>query len=265
MLKPTPDNLMREMATDRPDLTETPFTVDAGHIQVESNVFGFSRSRSDADGVFTRSYDYLTTNFRIGLTNFAELSVVVAPQGVLKTFSPDPAVGVTRQSGSGGVDLRLKINLWGNDTFGKLGSTALALLPVVRLPTGWENGVSPPGIEGGFVVPFTVKLSEKWNLGVTGGFAVVRNDIPEPGVRPGTHTEWLGTASFGYEWTEKLGTYYEIAARFHTTDPRGDVAVFGTGFTYKLTKNVQLDGGVNFGITRAADKINPFVGVSARF
>jgi hypothetical protein len=28
---------------------------------------------------------------------------------------------------------------------------------------------------------------------------------------------------------------------------------------------VQFDGGVNFGLTRAADRINPFVGISARF
>ena len=93
----------------------------------------------------------------------------------------------------------------------------------------------------------------------------MRDEIPEPGVRPGTHTEWFSSASFGYEWTEKLGTYYEVAGRFNTGDPRGDVGVLGTGITYKVTKNVQLDAGINFGITRAADRVNPFLGLSARF
>jgi long-subunit fatty acid transport protein len=56
-----------------------------------------------------------------------------------------------------------------------------------------------------------------------------------------------------------------VAARFHTEDPRGDVVVLATGFTYKLNKNLQLDAGVNVGVTSAADRINPFVGLSRRF
>jgi hypothetical protein len=34
---------------------------------------------------------------------------------------------------------------------------------------------------------------------------------PMPGVRSSTHTEWFSSASFGYGWTEKLGTYYKAA------------------------------------------------------
>ncbi len=56
-----------------------------------------------------------------------------------------------------------------------------------------------------------------------------------------------------------------MAARFGSNDPRGDVVVLGTGVTYKLRKNLQLDAGVNVGVTPAADRINPFVGVSTRF
>ena len=38
ILNPTPDRLLRDMTTDRPDTTESPFTVDAGRMQVETNV-----------------------------------------------------------------------------------------------------------------------------------------------------------------------------------------------------------------------------------
>jgi long-subunit fatty acid transport protein len=41
--------------------------------------------------------------------------------------------------------------------------------------------------------------------------------------------------------------------------------VFGTGITYKLTKNFQIDAGINIGLTPAADRINPFIGLSRRF
>ena len=87
LFRPTPEALMRNMTTDRPDLTESPFTVDAGHIQVETNIFGYARSRSDPDGVFIRSFEYATTNVRIGLTNYAELNVVFAPHSVVKSYS----------------------------------------------------------------------------------------------------------------------------------------------------------------------------------
>jgi hypothetical protein len=32
-----------------------------------------------------------------------------------------------------------------------------------------------------------------------------------------------------------------------------------------LDKNLQLDAGINVGITSAADRINPFIGISRRF
>src|SRR4051794_35141958 len=34
LFNPTPRKQMREMATDRPDKTESPYTVDAGHVQI---------------------------------------------------------------------------------------------------------------------------------------------------------------------------------------------------------------------------------------
>ena len=35
LFNPTPDEYMREMSPDRPDKTDSPFTVDAGHFQLE--------------------------------------------------------------------------------------------------------------------------------------------------------------------------------------------------------------------------------------
>ena len=68
LFNPTPDRLLRDLTTDRPDITESPFTVDAGRVQVETNLFGYTRSRPDVEGTVTDSYDFLITNVRIGLT-----------------------------------------------------------------------------------------------------------------------------------------------------------------------------------------------------
>ena len=259
LFNPTPDRLLRDLTTDRPDITESPFTVDAGRFQVETNLFGYTRSRPDADGTITDSYDFLITNLRIGLTYNAEVNVVFQPYGIVRTRALDPLTA-TRSSGIGGVDIRGKLNLWGNDLFEKPGATAFALLPFITLPTDRNNGVSPEGVEGGLILPFAVKLSEKFGLGLNAAVAAVRNDGA-----PGHHAEYLASASLSYEWSEAVSTYYEVAARFNTGNPLGDVAVLATGFTYKLSKNLQFDGGVRFGVTQAADRFSPFAGVSARY
>ena len=259
LFNPTPDRLLRDLTTDRPDTTESPFTVDAGRIQVETNLFGYTRSRPDIDGTVTSSYDFLVTNVRIGLTYNSEVNVVFQPYGIVRTRPLDPLTA-TRSSGIGGVDIRGKFNLWGNDSFEKPGATAFALLPFITLPTDRNNGISPDGVEGGLILPFAVKLSEKFGLGLNAGVHVVRNDGT-----PGHHAAYLASASLSYEWSEAVSTYYEVAARFNTGNPLGDVAVLATGFTYKLSKNLQFDGGVRFGVTNAADRFSPFVGVSARY
>jgi hypothetical protein len=259
LFNPTPDRLLRDLTTDRPDVTESPFTVDAGRIQVETSLFGYARSRPDPDGTVTDTYEFATTNIRVGLTSNTEVNLVWQPYGVVRTRETDP-VNVFRQSGIGGVDIRGKINLWGNDTFERPGDTAFGLLPFMTLPTKRGNGISPEAVEGGIILPFAVKLTDKFGLGLNTGVHAVKNSDSS-----GHHAEWLGSASLAYEWTENLGSYYEIAARAGTRNPLGETVVLATGLTYKLNKNLQLDAGVNFGVTRAADRINPFFGVTTRF
>lgn len=259
LFEPTPDRLLRDMTTDRPDATESPFTVDAGRIQVETNLFGFARSRPDLDGAVSDSYELMTTNVRVGLTDRTEVNIVWQPYGIVRTRQEDVA-GTRRQSGVGGLDLRAKINIWGNDTFDKQG-TALALLPYISLPTDRHNGISPEHVEGGLIVPLAIKLSDKLGLGVNAGASWVRGEAGA-----GYHAEYLASAALAVEWTDKLGTYYEVAARFNVDDPRSSEAVIlGTGVTYAIAENVQLDAGVNVGVTSAADRINPFIGLSRRF
>jgi Putative MetA-pathway of phenol degradation len=256
---PTPERLLREFQTDRPDMTESPFTVDAGHIQFETNVFGFTRSRPDSDGTVTDTYGFGETNVRIGLTNQSEFDLIWQPYGLVQTRPSDPQQA-TRSTGISGLTVRSKINLWGNDTYDKPGATALGLLPYVTLPTDRGNGISPDAVEGGFILPFSVKLTDKFDLGLNAGIDVVHNDDTS-----GYHPEYFGSASLSYNWTEQLSTYYEVAARTGTHDPRGHILIAATGFTYQFAKNLQIDAGVNVGVTAAADPINPFVGFSARF
>ena len=68
LFNPTPSQCLREFDPDRPDVTDSPFTVDAGHIQFESGLFSYSLSRPDRQGVVTEEFDILDTNIRLGIT-----------------------------------------------------------------------------------------------------------------------------------------------------------------------------------------------------
>ena len=195
------------MTTDRPDTTESPFTVDAGRVQVETNLFGYARSRPDEDGAVTDSYELVNTNVRIGLTSDTEIGFVWQPYGIVRTRQADPVTRF-RNHGIGGLDIRGKVNLWGNDAFDKPGATALALLPFVTLPTDDDNGISPEFVEGGLIVPLAIKLCRaSFGLGLNAG-------VPAPQgrrrVRLSRRVPGHGVARPTSGPTQ-LGTYYEVA------------------------------------------------------
>jgi hypothetical protein len=258
LFNPTPRSQMREMTTDRPDITEVPFTVDAGHVQTESTLFGYARTRPDIDGAESDIYEFAYTNVRIGLTNNIELSLVWQPYGIVNTnvVAPEPDLN---QSGVGHVDIRAKFNLWGNDDFEKVGS-AFALLPVITLPTDPDNGIGVSEVEGGVAAFLALALPAGFGIGFNAGTYAIQD---EDGT--GYHAEYLATMSGSYEWTDKFATYAEVVGIMGMQDPRGDILLIGAGWTYALTDDVQLDGGVNFGVTDASDRYNPFLGLSMRF
>ncbi len=257
LANPTPDRLLRDMTTDRPDITEVPFTVDAGRVQVETTAFGFARSRPDAEGAVGQGYELFGSNIRIGLTSDLEATIIVAPYARQRIAGPKAA---RTASGSGAVVLRAKWNLWGNDTFGKTSTTAFAVLPYVSLPTESHNGISPEALDGGLQTFFAADLGGNFSLGINAGLHSVQNlDVV------GRHMETTASMTIGYAWTDKFSTYGEIAARTGLREGMGDIGLVGGGLAYRITPNVQIDGGVNFGVTAASARYNPFIGVSARF
>ena len=50
LFNPVPDDAMRGMDTDRPNVTNTPHTVDAGHVQVETGLYDWSHFHDRTHG-----------------------------------------------------------------------------------------------------------------------------------------------------------------------------------------------------------------------
>jgi hypothetical protein len=247
----TPDSLLRNLSADRPDLTESPYTVDAGRIQIETDLVRYSRDE-DA-GVRTETWSPLSLNFKLGLDAATDFQIVTEWRRFERVSGPGNAPSLERQ-GFGDLIIRLKRNLFGNDE----GRVAAALLPFLSVPTS-TNGVGDTSVGAGVALPVAVDLGAGWDLGLMGEV-----DQIEDGDQDGRHLEWITTATTGHALFGPFGGFVEFAANFR---PAGEGAWIGTadaGVTCPLSRNTQLDAGVYAGVSDAADDMTFFLGLTAR-
>jgi len=256
LFNPTPRHLMRDMSTDRPDKTESAYTVDAGHFQVEMDLLNYSYDRDNGLPGDTRIESVLIApmNLKVGLCNRADLQLMLEPYTSVRTHIR-AARQVENQRGFGDVVVRVKANMWGNDG----GPTALALMPYVKLPTNQDH-LGNNSVEGGLIAPFAMDLPGGWGMGLMTQFDGIRDE----GGR-GHHLEFINSITFGHQIIGELAGYVEFFSAVSTERGSDWVGSFDFGFTYGLTPDIQLDAGLNVGVTRSAEDINPFLGLSWRF
>ena len=255
LFKPTPLQAMREMNTDRPDKTESPYTVDAGRFLIEMDLatFSYDRHNIDRDGKLVRTWNLAPINLKAGLRHNLDIQFIVQPHTYVRTAAP--AAGVSRQRGFNDFLTRVKWNLWGNDG----GTTAFALMPYFKLPTN-QDGLGNRSVEGGLIAPLAVELPAGWGMGLMTQLDIVRD---QAGSR--YHPEFVNSITFGHDIIGDLGGYVEFYSKVSTERGAEWEGTVDFGLTYALTKNIQLDAGINLGVTRSADDWNPFVGISWRF
>ena len=252
LFNPTPRYLMREMSTDRPDKTESAYTVDAGHFQIEMDLATYSY-RNDA-GTKTRVTNIAPFNLKVGLLNHVDLQLVF--ENYLNVRERNSASGESqKQEGIGDLTSRLKVNLWGDDG----GDSALAVMPFVKFPTN-SNGLGNDSYEGGVIFPLTLKLRESWALGVMTEIDVVRDDDDS-----GNHADFVNSASLSHDFDAAIGAYLEFYSLVSSEDSSDWVGTVDSGITYGVNEDLQLDCGINVGVTSAADDLNPFVSLSWRY
>lgn len=254
LFEPTPPERMRDLSTDRPDTTESPYTVDAGHFQLEMDLVNWSRDdrREEGERVRERALELASLNLKAGLTGSSDLQFVFSPFVSQKL---ETAAGDDDESGASPITLRLKLNMWGNDG----GDTAFAFMPFVTFPSASDE-LGPERFEGGLIAPLAISLNERLTLSL-----MAEADILEDSDRSSSALEILNTASLGVAVTDSLGSFVEIAS-FSPVSSNGDWrGFFDFGFTYLLTANLQLDSGMNVGLNEAATDYNPFFGMSCRY
>jgi hypothetical protein len=246
IFNPVPAELLRPLSADRPDTTESPYTVDAGHVQIESSVFDWVRDGDD---------DTLTIaslNFKVGLLHNLDIQFIVDP------YVRSDAEG----AGNGGVNdgfgdsqIRLKLNLWGNDG----GRTAMAVMPFIKVPTA-DEPLGNGEVDGGVILPFSIDLTEGLSLGLMAEFDAVYDEDDD-----NYDLGFVHTAVLGFDLTERVGAFVEYVGVWGSDSSIPYSASTGAGVTFALNDNCQLDCGLNFALNDATDDFNPFAGFTIRF
>lgn len=239
LFHPVPIEEMRELAADRPDVTESPITVDAGHIQIEASLYDYRANDGD------EAHSFGAVNFKLGLTDRSDL------QFVFDTYTREDLGSGGGGEGFSDLTLRYKYNLWGNDE----GNTALAIFPFLKIPTGGD--LSNDQWEGGLIVPFGMSLSEGISLGLMAEVDYLFDE--DSGDH---HFEFLHSAALGFDLTERWGLYTEYYGII--TEEHYEAYLSG-GFTYSVHENLTLDLGGSFGLNGEAEELGLFAGFTARY
>lgn len=253
LLNPAPDSALRTLSTDRPTKSTTPITVDAGHFQIESDFANFSYN--SADGTKTRTFQALDPVFKLGVTNSVDVEVQF--NGFQSLVVGDGMGGVMRGRGFGDVFLRTKFNIVGNDG----GNLAIAALPYIKLPSQ-RALISNNAVEGGVLVPIQYQLPSDFLV-----LTVPEVDVLKNANNNGRHTNYVNLINLQHpvpgvkDLTAEVEFYSSVAAE------RASPNIYTADFAleYLVNSHLQLDGGLNVGLNKAAPKLQAYTGISYRF
>jgi hypothetical protein len=249
--KPVPRNRLRELQPDRPGVTESPFTVDAGHGQVEMDAF---RLRNSGSGNEEQSRDFHVayTTLKLGLSRRTDVQLELPFYSVAKQRPTGTSEWQERNSGFGDMTLRVKHNFLGDKQDGSL---AVAAIGYVRVPSGGVNGGG--GSEYGLIVPIDVELSDKANLE-----AQFESDLNYDRDEARRYVRLVPSVALEYDFTKKLGLITEAVAQWNTQQRRWQSSL-NVAPIFKVTNNLQLDVGTHLALDRLSD-YEYFVGFTLR-
>lgn len=231
------------LITDRPDFTESAQTIAAGRVQIEGGA-SFERAGSAKTTTFGE------TLIRVATGTKSELRI-----GVPSYLSIRDGVG---NSGLDDGSLGVKFALAPGSGFG-FKRPALAVIVATGVPSGARRIAArtyAPEVKLVAAVDLNRRLSFATNVGVA---------RPTDGRE--RFTQFIGTASFAYGVSEKIGAYLEGFA-FSKTDATGNGARFlNTGLTFLVNPDFQLDARVGLGVNNDVGGPDFFggIGLARRF
>ena len=250
---PTPVANLRGFATDRPTKSNSPITVDAGHLQYETDIAVYTHS--NAGGVSTRQVTAFDPVVKLGLTDRVDFEVQFGGYNYVETAVPGGGPVLSRPRGVGDLTVRPKINVFGNE-----GGVALALIPYVKFPTA-SRFLGNGHVDGGLIAPLSAPLPLGFTLTFVPEVDVIRN-----GSNAGHHVNFTQAFNVSHPIGSKLTVYGEF---FSTVGPdRGSPNLYtvDVAAAYLLTDTLQVDVGANFGVVNSySPNVQVYSGIAQRF
>ena len=254
IFNPTPDSALRSFSPDRPLNSISPFTVDAGRVQVESDFVSFTRS-SDRPTT-TGTLEALDPGMRVGLTRFLEFDLITA--GLLTDRTTENGTERTQadDSGTGAVTLQARYNLFGVEGGG---TYALTVAPFVALPSG-DRHFGSQRIDGGIIAPLSINLPADFTLVLETEVAAMWNGT---GPAFASFTD-IANLSHAVPGVDHLTASIEFTSIVNADRLTPDTYTFETALAYLVTPTTQLDLDGFVGLNRAALDFQVAAGVAHR-
>lgn len=254
LFNPTPDVDMRPFCPDRPGKTHCAQTVDAGHLEVEGDLWNYTWDRYSTDQTTTRTYTVIDPNLKVGLTNSTEFDIFIPIHQSLDARSRN---GGGRQTANGFGDILVggKANFFGNDR----GSQALGAIGFVKIPTAAAN-LGNNMAEFYLNVPFTTALPAQFSMTIEPVFNLIRN-LNKQGYQGDPQL----LVSVSHPLIGTLAATVDIASDFPADHNIGRRYTLDPALQWLITPNLQLDAGAFIGLNRAAPDWNPYAGISFRY
>lgn len=232
---------VRPLSADRPDRTESPYTVPPGHLQLESDLVsraGFGdRAATDAG----------TVNLKAGLHRALDLQLVT----VVHATQWAPPVGgppVREATWLPSLGLRLKWNLAGNDS----GPSAVGMLSYVEFPFLEDDVPTTTGV----LFPFAAALPAAFGFGAMAG--IERSE--------GEGSSLVASATIGRPIAPRLGAFVEGFATWAWDGGPAEVneSTFDWGLTFDANESLRFDLGAYHGLSRGTEDTRWFAGLTWR-
>lgn len=249
LFRPVPRHQLRPLRPDRPGTTESPFTVDAGHLQVEVDAFRLINTREDEQ--HSREWKAGYTVAKLGLSRRTDIQLEVPLYKVQKereAAEPD----WQRQAGFGDLTLRLKHNFLGDD---QEGPVAMGVVAYTRLPTGGQAGSG--AVEGGLIVPVNFELPHRWNLDIQ-----LEADLNYEREIGHHYIRMMPSIALDHEFTDVFSFLVEGVTQWDA-EHSGWRSSVNLAPIFTVTENLQFDLGTHLALNHDTDR-EFFVGVTFR-
>jgi len=215
-------------------ITEWPTTVKPGHFLLEMDALTLSLDK-EGDSRYTL-FGAASTFLTTGLTQNWDIQV-----GAELFFSQKIENGSFKQrdSGVGNMYLRTKWRFYDE------GSTAVAIIPYVKIPTS-SAAFGNDAVEGGIILPWSTTLPGEIGMAAMAELDFLRNDADD-----GYDTFWYASATLSRQMTRRIGLYGEATLGKSSGGGSAD-GQLGWGITFAVSDDTWWDYAMYKGISKGA-------------